>query len=53
MILVTVTVLLAAAAGVIADHRLASAQRAARRTLSVMLHLLVPFVSFVSFVHLP
>lgn len=52
MILVTITVLFATAAGVLAEHRIAAAERVARGALTSMLYVLVPFVAFVSFVHL-
>jgi predicted permease len=52
VILVVIAVLLATAAGVIAEHRSSLAERAARFALGAMLYALVPFVSYVSFAHL-
>ncbi len=52
MLLVILTVVLAASVGVIAEHRTVRAQAAARGALTLMLYVLVPFVAFVSFVHL-
>lgn len=52
MILVALTVVIAAAAGVLTEHRTDWAQLAARGSLTLMLYGLVPFVSFVSFAHL-
>jgi predicted permease len=50
--LVILTVVVATAVGVMAERRTRSAQTAARWILSTMLYVLVPFVAFVSFVHL-
>ncbi len=52
MLLVTVTVFLAAAVGVAANRRTARAQDVSRGVLRLMLFVLVPFVSFVNFAHL-
>lgn len=52
MILVIAAVLAATAVGVFAEHRTALAGRAARLSLTAMLYVLVPFVSYVSFAHL-
>lgn len=52
MLLVAVTVLLATAAGVALEHRTTWAVRAAQLSLSGMLYLLVPFVSYANFAHL-
>lgn len=52
MLLVILTVVLAAGVGILVDHRTRAAQTAARWTLTLMLYLLVPFVAFVSFARL-
>lgn len=52
MILVVLAVVVATAAGVLAEHRTAAAQVAARWSLTAMLYAFVPFVAFVSFAHL-
>ena len=52
MALVLLTVLGAAGAGVVAERRTASAGRAARTVLALMLYALVPYVSFVNIAHL-
>jgi predicted permease len=52
LLLVILTVVLATGLGVLAEHRTPSAQAAARWILNLMLYVLVPFVAFVSFVHL-
>jgi predicted permease len=52
LILVAIAVILATAVGVAGERRYAGARTAARRTLVVMLYLLVPFVSFVNIAHL-
>lgn len=52
MLLVALTVVLATAIGVFAEHHLNWAVRAAQGCLSLMLYALVPFVSYVSFAHL-
>jgi predicted permease len=52
LLLVILTVVVATGLGVAAEHRARSAQTAARWILTVMLYVLVPFVAFVSFVHL-
>ena len=52
MLLVILTVVLATGLGVLTEHRTASAQAIARGILTLMLYVLVPFVAFVSFVHL-
>lgn len=52
MIFVALAVVLSTAAGVAADRRSATAPRAARAVLALMLYVLLPFVSFVNFSHL-
>lgn len=52
MIVVALAVLAATAAGVLLEHRTSWAQRAAQACLTLMLYVLVPFVSYVSFAHL-
>lgn len=52
MLIVILTVVVAAGLGVVAEHRARSAETAARWILTLMLYVLVPFVAFVSFVHL-
>ncbi|HET9719572.1 MAG TPA: AEC family transporter [Solirubrobacteraceae bacterium] len=52
MLLVIFAVVLATGAGVFAEHRATYAQAAARWILTLMLYVLMPFVAFVSFVHL-
>ncbi|HWD66125.1 MAG TPA: AEC family transporter [Solirubrobacteraceae bacterium] len=52
MLLVILAVVAATGLGVVAEHRADSAQTAARWILTLMLYVLVPFVAFVSFVHL-
>ncbi len=52
MLLVILTVVVATGLGVLAEHHARSAQTAARWILTLMLYVLVPFVAFVSFVHL-
>ncbi len=52
MILVVVTVVLATAAGVLLEHRVAWAVRSAELSLSSMLYLFVPLISYTSFAHL-
>jgi predicted permease len=52
LLLVILTVAVAAGLGILVDHRTRSAQALARGTLTLMLYLLVPFVAFVSFARL-
>lgn len=52
MLVVIVTVVAVTGLGVIAEHRVPSAHVAARWILTLMLYALLPFVAFVSFVHL-
>lgn len=52
MLLVILTVVVVTGLGVLADHRTRSAQTAARWILTLMLYVLMPFVSYVSFAHL-
>lgn len=52
MLLVVVTVVVVTGLGVLVDHRTRSAQAIARGVLTLMLYVLLPFVAFVSFVHL-
>lgn len=52
MLLVTLTVVLATAVGILAEHHVGWSVRAARGCLSLMLYVLVPFVSYVAFAHL-
>jgi hypothetical protein len=52
MLLVMFTVVLSTAAGIFAEHRVHWAGRAAQGCLGLMLYVLVPFVSYVSFAHL-
>jgi predicted permease len=52
VLLVAVTVALSASAGVLCDRHAGWAGAAARGCLSLMLYVLVPFVSYVSFAHL-
>jgi malate permease and related proteins len=50
--LVAATVIAATAAGIVLEHTTAFAPRLARRCLSLMLYVLVPFVAYTSFAHL-
>jgi predicted permease len=52
LLFVALAVALATALGVVCEHRLAGAQRAAGAALQLMLYALVPFVSFVNLAHL-
>jgi predicted permease len=52
VLLVVLAVVVSTAAGVAAERRTASAADVARGALALMLYLLLPFVSFVSFSHL-
>lgn len=52
VILVAATVIAATAAGIALEHTTAFAPVLARRCLSVMLYVLVPFVAYTSFAHL-
>jgi malate permease and related proteins len=50
--LVAITVIAATAAGILLEHTTAFAPWLARRCLSLMLYVLVPFVAYTSFAHL-
>lgn len=52
MILVALAVVGCTAIGIISERRFAGAQRAAQRTLGLMLYVLLPFVAFVNIAHL-
>jgi predicted permease len=52
LILVALAVICATAFGIVSEHRFAGARTVAQKMLTLMLYVLVPFVSFVNIAHL-